>query len=248
MNADPSLHRKNFAVLAVLSVLTIVVTAFLFFFLSDSSSRGEPFYVTLVWALIIEALGFGYAMSFFTLFDWSAPTRFGVGTVTGIYAAIAVVSMLFFNLTGDATSIKAYYTTLIVTSVLYVIGIGAVVLLNSHRQTETQPIQKERDIVRDWLVQLEVVASSVSQNKTLSAEIKNAALRDLTLLRETLQFNPPYGITASTGSVSTEIIDQNLRELVKSVGLGEAMDSRTVSQTLSALKQHFAVAQKELVR
>ena len=241
-------NRKNIAILSTLYALALGTTVFLFLFLSTPGNRGQVFQITFGWSLVLETLIYAYLASLFILMDWHAPMRFALGTTLSGYVVLASLTMLTFNLANTSLPIKAYIASLVVESVLYVLLTGRFVIINTLRQTETHRSGAEKDVVKQWLLQIDQAVTEISTNRTINQEEKNSLLREFARLREGFQFSPPYGVVREGNEALRDGIEQNLRKLVESVAQIDDVRPKIASESLRNLQESLAMLRRSLVR
>ena len=241
-------NRKNIGILSILYALALSATVFLFLFLSAPGNRGEMFQITFGWTLALETLIYAYLTSLFIPMDWHAPMRFALGTTLSSYVVLASLTMLTFNLANTSLPIKMYIASLVVESILYVLLTGRFIIINSLRQTDTHRSGAEKDVVKQWLLQIDQAVTEISTNRTINQEEKNSLLREFARLREGLQFSPPYGAVRAGNETLRDGIEENLRKLVESVAQIDDVRPKIASESLRNLQKSLAMLRRNLVR
>ncbi|MEM2144421.1 MAG: hypothetical protein QW279_03610 [Candidatus Jordarchaeaceae archaeon] len=216
MRKEPT--KTGFSITMGLMILTWIVTIWLFHSLTDPQTRSQTFGFTLVFICFLEFLAFGYFGFLFVPHSrksvvWALyPT---IGIVLGLYIVISLIIVV-----GDtflsifAHSPKAYFTTLAVESLIFLIVLGSILILNAYKKVEDTHVEKDKM----ELVNLSVSAQEIYQKFTTCKELLDIQIyrdveTDLRKLKERFSFCAPFGRPVAGVSDIEKEIRANLASL-----------------------------------
>ncbi len=123
-------RTTGFIAALIITILIMGLTAFLFFFLSDPSSRGTNFYVSFGYLLFLELISGLYLMLVYTsraelrtrgMWDFF----FILGLIISFYAIIGLLIIIVFALFNLMASTSKVLITLVVIETIFFIITGA---------------------------------------------------------------------------------------------------------------------------
>ena len=118
----------------ILFLLTIIVTIWLFHYLSNEDNRLDTFHFTLFYCCFIELIFYSYIFLFFVPsfknnIVWAIYPS--IGLIIGIYIAVSAILMvghgiLFIFLESS----RSYYTSIVITNLIFLFIIGLTIILS----------------------------------------------------------------------------------------------------------------------
>lgn len=235
-NQEPS--KTGLFVTIGLFVITCLVTIWLFHYLIEPQNRSETFAFTLTFVCLLEFLSFGY---FATLMIPNFRKKIVgalypvIGVIIGLYVAVSLVVIVAYNiLTFLINSPKAYFTTLTVESILFLILLGSIIVLNSYKKVEDTVIESERR----GLINLSVTMQELYQNflnhrSYLDIQTYRDIETKIRKLKERFQFCTPFG--RSNKEVSN--IEEEIQNYIVSLGkMSERIPSKPKDELGSLVK------------
>lgn len=194
-----------------LLVITLIITIWLFHYLSSPEMRSQTFSFTLTFICILEALSFGYFTIMFMPHSkksmvWALYPAIGV--LIGVYVAVSVVIVIGYTLLSIlVSSPKAYYTTLTIELLVFLIALGSIIILNAYKKVEDTGTEKEGKKLADLRAKMEEAHENfLDCKRLLEVQTCRNLEADITKLRERLQFCAPFGrSSAGVPDIENEI-------------------------------------------
>jgi hypothetical protein len=231
---DPS--KTGAGILTVLWALTYALTIWLAIVLTNAATRSTTFAFDIFLACLLETMAYGY----FAYLLWRRPKpRIGGGFLpaTGVvvisYAAVSLLLVLCrVALYPTARSTRTYFIVLAVETLMFLVVLGAVLILNAHKTSEDE--HHVADATRS--MRTEDQLSEVLQTLTREGvRLEKNALHDtesaLRRVMEKIAYSLPFGRIPSAAGIEGEIAGEvsSLRD-----SLSRALDG-TGTEPTSAL-------------
>jgi len=217
MNKEPA--KTGFLITIGLLIITWVVTIWLFHYLTDPKTRSELFGFNLAFICFLELLSFGYfAFLFIPKFRkgvvWALYPVIGI--TVGLYVALSVVIVIGYNFFSIfVSSPKAYFTTLVVESLFFLIILGSIIVLNAYKKVEDIGIEKEwKGLVNISVKVQEIYQQFLNCKEFLAIQDFRDVEKDIRKLKEKFQFCTPFGRSNS------EVVDleEQIQNQITSLG------------------------------
>lgn len=214
LNREP--NKNGLFITAGLLILTLVVTIWLFFYLSNPQARSETFGFTLVFICFLEFLAFGYfAGNFRKHVVWALYPVIGI--IIGLYITVSVITVVgykFFSI--FVSSPKAYCTALTVETLFFLILLSSVVVLNLYKKVEDTEIERERKRLIDISVKVqEIYQNFLNCKEFFTIQDFRDVEKDIRKLKEKFQFCTPFGRSNSEVANLEEEIQNQIVSLDK---------------------------------
>lgn len=223
-------------------VIVLIVTVWLFHYLTDPPTRSDTFGFTLTFICFLEFLSLGYLAVMFI-----PRLRKGVvwalypviGIIIGLYVVVSVVIVIGYNLFSVfISSPKAYFTTLAVESVLFIIVLGSIIVLNAYKKAEDITIAKERRELTDLSVSMqEIYQNFFNCRSLLDIQTYRDVEQDIRKLKEKFQFCTPFGRSNAGVTEIEEKIQKQITLLSKLVEEIHSSPKKELGEILEKIRQ-----------
>lgn len=208
-------HDKTGLVVSTLLLfITLIVTVWLFYYLTEPQKRSETFGFTLTFVCFLEVISFGYFIAL-TVPSFKEKIVAGlypsIGIIIGLYVAVSFTIIFLFNLIINSP--EAYFISVIVESLIFLIPLGALVAINAKKKSEDITIHEERKNLLDLSVSVQKIYQNFLNSKN-SIDLENYREIEplIRKLKERLQFSTPFGHSDTVSSLEQEI-KQNIDRL-----------------------------------
>lgn len=211
LNKEPS--KTALLITIGLFVVTLIVTVWLFHYLSNPQARSETFGFTLAFVCFLEFLSFGYFAalsipSFRKSVVWALYPAIGI--IVGSYVVVSVATVIghsFFS--TIVSSPKPYFTAVVIESVVFLIVSGSVIVLNVYKKAEDISMEKERtSLVRTGVIAEEAYQNLLKCREFLDIQTYRNVEQDVRKLKEKFQFCTPFGRSDAVAGIEADIQDQ----------------------------------------
>ncbi len=208
--------KTGLVVSTILLLITVIVTIWLFYYLTEPQKRSETFGFTLAFVCFLEVISFGY---FITLTIPSFKEKIvaglypSIGIIIGFYVAVSLIIIFLFNIIVNSP--ETYFIFVIVESLIFLLLFGVLVVINAQKKSEDITIHEERKSLIDLSVSVQKIHQNFLNNKnSIDLETYHEIEPLIRKLKERFQFCTPFGHGRSdiTSSLEQEI-KQNIDRL-----------------------------------
>jgi len=218
LNKEPS--KTGLLVTIGLLIISWVVTIWLFHYLTDPQTRSEIFGFNLAFICFLEFLVFGYFAGLFIPnfrkdVVWALYPVIGI--IIGLYITVSVITVVGYNFFSIfVSSPKAYFTTLTVETLFFLILLSSVVVLNVYKKVEDTEIERERKRLIDLSVKVqEIYQNFLNCKEFFAIQDFRDVEKDIRKLKEKFQFCTPFGRSNSEVANLEEEIQNQIVSLGK---------------------------------
>lgn len=197
----------------VLAVISIITTLFLFYYWTNEENRTPLFHFNLAFTIFLEILFFGFI--YFSKLNSNkilGATYSVLGTIISLYLIFGFIVLLSFNsILLDIVSIKWYFTTITVGTLLTIIVYGFSLKLNNNVISSAQSevnVTKSRDSFVQNLTYLQSMYANILVENRINEKLESGYSSRIQKLTNKISFINPKII---------EDIDHNMR-LTDSIG------------------------------
>lgn len=231
--------KTGLVVSAILLLITLIVTIWLFYYLTEPQKRSETFGFTLAFVCFLEVISFGY---FITLTIPSFKEKIvaglypSIGIIIGFYVAVSLIIIFLFNIIVNSP--ETYFIFVIVESLIFLLLFGVLVVINAQKKSEDITIHEERKGLIDLSVSVQKIHQNFLNSKnSMDLEIYREIEPMMRKLKERFQFCTPFGHSNTTSLLEQEIkqkIDR-LSTLVEILPAG----TKSTANTLTVEVKHI---------
>ncbi len=206
----------------VLFIITLVITIWLFNYLIEPEMRSNTFNLTISFVCFLELLSFGYVFLSFVpnlAMRITLPLYQAIGVILGIYIAVSVASMIFYNMfSAFFGSPKAYLATLVLEFLAFLVILSSVVILNVFKSAEENALRQKRQELVQIIVDIEKIhLKFLNYEEMIDAENFRSIQFIMKRLEEMLQVSTPYqrqGDIESDNAKNIYEIETKIRETI----------------------------------
>jgi len=208
-----------------LTVVSVIATVFLFYYWTNEESRNTLFTFNLVYAIFLEILFFGFI--YFAKFNSKkvlGATYSVLGTIISFYLLFGIVILLGFNIfLVYIISIKWYYSTIIIGSLLTFIVSGFSLKLNNNllkSMERENKITETRDSYIQNLTYLQNAYKNILSENKINEKFESGYSSIIEKLTNKLSFINPKNIENPSCNKklndSVDALDKLIKEMKKS--------------------------------
>lgn len=250
---NKELSKTGLLVTIGLLIITWVVTIWLFHYLTNPQTRPETFGFTLAFICFLEFLSFGYFAGLFipNFREGVVQALYPViGMIVGLYVALSMAIIIAYNLFSIfVSSPKAYFTTLTVESLVFLIILGSIIVLNAYRKKEDTGMEKEGEELIDISLKVQEIYQNFLNCKEFFAiqdfrDVETSVRK----LKEKFQFCTPFGRSNSGVADLEEKIQNQIVSLGKLVSTIHSSKEEELGELLENIKYLTAIILQAMER
>lgn len=220
-NQRPS--KTGFLITIGLFIITCLVTIWLFYYLTEPQNRSDTFGFTLIIVCFLEFLSFGYFATLMIpnfrkgVVDALYPV---IGVVIGLYVIFSLLVIIAYNILSIfIDSPKAYFSTITIESLFFLILLGSIIVLNAFKKIEDTTIESERrNLINLSMTVQEVYQNFLNHRAFLDSQTYRDIEAKIRKLKEKFQFCTPFGRPNSEVSNIEDEIQNQILSLGKIIG------------------------------
>lgn len=227
--------KTGLLVSIILLLITLIVTIWLFYYLTEPQKRSETFGFTLAFVCFLEVISFGYFI-ILTIPTFKKKIVSGlypaIGTIIGFYVTVSLIIIFLFNIIVNSP--ETYFIFVIVESLIFLLLFGILVIINAQKKSEDIVIHEERKSLIDLSISVQKIYQNFLNSKnSVDLEIYREIEPMMRKLKERFQFCTPFGHGHSDNISSLEQeIKQKIDRLSTLVNL-LSYGTKSTANTLS---------------
>ena len=220
-------------ILATLCALTCALTIWLSLTLTKAAARPSTFAFDVVLVCLLETMVYGY----FAFLIWRRPRPRvaggflpAVGVVVVSYAAVSALLVLGHWLLSPSSS-KWYFIALAIESLFFLVVLGAVLVLNTHKTAEDrQRVDSSARTLRLEDQLSEALHALTTEGARFEANALHDAASVLSRAKEKFAYSMPFGRVESAAGVEGDIASEvsSLRDTLARAFTGPEPDPAAV--------------------
>lgn len=238
-NREP--NKNGLFITVGLLILSLVVTIWLFFYLSNPQARSETFGFTLFFVCFLEFLFFGY---FIVLFILGLRKRIvvaiypSIGFIISLYILVSVIIIIAHNLLSIwVKSPKAYFVVLSIETLIFLIILSSIIVLNKYKKGEDIQTEAEKTELTNLSVKMQEIYQNFTNCKSyFELQAYRNVERDMRKLKEKFQFCTPFGRSVPEVEEIEKQIEDKILSLGKLINDIPAMPKEELAKRLENIK------------